>query len=72
MQVASQTKVTAEKYGPNDERQEVGSEERELLTRHHFPRIQNSSATGQEDDQGQNQERKEILGARVAGSLTPR
>ena len=39
--------------------QEVGREERELLTRHHVPRIQNSSATSQEDDLGQSQGRRE-------------
>ena len=64
--VASQAKVTTEEHGPDDERQEAGREERELLTRHHVTRIQNSSATGQEDDPDQGQERRKI-GRAVVG-----
>ena len=45
-QVASEARVTTEEYGPDDERQRVGREERELLPRHNVPRIQNSSAKG--------------------------
>ena len=58
VQVASQAKITTEDYGPDDERQEVGREEREHLRRHHVPRIQKQKV--KKMTQAKNQERKEI------------